>query len=510
MNVWITFFNDAAVPLVTLAVVLITSTIFLRKCLRKGKKMEEFSKKPQKAIQAEEVDGPIRSTDKSHIMISYNWQASHRLAKKVYDRLQEKDYNVWFDQGNLKGALYEKMQEAVDNAFVILMFVSKNYENSANCRREAFYAADIKKPIIPIHEDYEPQGKPKGVRLITAGEIYYKFNNDNFDENFEELCKGINEKMSKKEISPKEKAMRDWRILMLGGQPNARNVVEIFNLNETETATYKSIPENQGMKAACSILLNRCVYFIGGCEINKFVMKSSKGVRVLNLKEKKPDWANAESMNEERCFMGAAVLRGKIYVVGGSNGKKVLSSGESFDPDDEKWTNMPDMKQPRREHQIVACKGNLYALGGRTDSYEDPISTVERLNLFNETNKWEMFDCPGNLPRNLFAAVGVNDEIYVIGGYSTNGKLLKSVKKCKVSEETPAWKEVDSLEKERGECSACVIENKIYVFGGRDSNGKTVDSIERYNTEDEKPRWQKVGNIPQEAMRSRLHAAVVV
>ena len=65
------------------------------------------------------------------------------------------------------------------------------------------------------------------------------------------------------------------------------------------------------MKAACSILLNRCVYFIGGCEINKFVMKSSKGVRVLNLKEKKPDWANAESMNEERCFMGAAVLRGE-------------------------------------------------------------------------------------------------------------------------------------------------------------------------------------------------------
>ena len=48
-------------------------------------------------------------------------------------------------------------------------------QESANCRREASYANDLKKPIIPIimEQDYKPDGSWGWLGLIIAGKLYY-------------------------------------------------------------------------------------------------------------------------------------------------------------------------------------------------------------------------------------------------------------------------------------------------------------------------------------------------
>ena len=122
------------------------------------------------------------------------------------------------------------MAQAVKNAYLILMFVSSNYEKSENCRREGSLAADRKKRIIPIktQSDFEPddwlsmnfifelilsnrtwsslflmkfkllslQRCLEHTGLIIAGKLYYNFGEGSFDEKFKELLKEIGKRLA--------------------------------------------------------------------------------------------------------------------------------------------------------------------------------------------------------------------------------------------------------------------------------------------------------------------------
>ena len=71
----------------------------------------------------------------------------------------------------MRGDIYDKMYEAVDNAYLVLMFLSENYKLSENCQREGKLAADKRKRIIPIitQDNYKMEG-------WTGMHFYYTFN----------------------------------------------------------------------------------------------------------------------------------------------------------------------------------------------------------------------------------------------------------------------------------------------------------------------------------------------
>ena len=87
------------------------------------------------------------------LLIGYN-------LTQIYDRLVGAGYEIWMDKGQLKGNIYQKMAEGVNNAHLVLMFTSANYEKSQHCQREASLAADKGKHVIPIRvqQGYEPDG----------------------------------------------------------------------------------------------------------------------------------------------------------------------------------------------------------------------------------------------------------------------------------------------------------------------------------------------------------------
>ncbi|XP_076805766.1 uncharacterized protein LOC143449441 isoform X2 [Clavelina lepadiformis] len=162
--------------------------------------LEEFSVPFEKGLKPspcyiqvdESKTDPVPDQDKTkqHIMLSYNWTDSKAVAHRIYDRLHNSGYSVWIDKEKMKGDIYSKMAQAVKNAYLILMFVSSNYEKSENCRREGSLAADRKKRIIPIktQSDFEPDD---WLSLIIAGKLYYNFGEGSFDEKFQELLKDI-------------------------------------------------------------------------------------------------------------------------------------------------------------------------------------------------------------------------------------------------------------------------------------------------------------------------------
>ena len=92
------------------------------------------------------VDGDCR---RSHIMLSYCWHEDARpeLVKALAQQLREvHGYDVWRDEDgsqllpHMCGSTIERMAEAVELSSVVIVCVSRQYKESANCRMEAKYA----------------------------------------------------------------------------------------------------------------------------------------------------------------------------------------------------------------------------------------------------------------------------------------------------------------------------------------------------------------------------------
>ncbi|XP_076809375.1 NACHT, LRR and PYD domains-containing protein 1a allele 3-like isoform X3 [Clavelina lepadiformis] len=127
-----------------------------------------------------------------HIMISYSWNDSKDLIYKISDELSAAGYKVWIDKNEMKGNIYDKMYEAVDDAYLVLMFLSENYKLSENCKREGKLAADKRKRIIPIitQDNYKMDG---WTALLVSGKFYYDFSKESFEDNFDKLTQEIDQ-----------------------------------------------------------------------------------------------------------------------------------------------------------------------------------------------------------------------------------------------------------------------------------------------------------------------------
>ena len=114
----------------------------------------------------------IESTG-NHVMISYQWD-SQEILVEVKNRLQASGYRVWMDLEQMRGSTLEAMAEAVENASVVLVCVSRRYKESQNCRSEATYAYDLKKDIIPLmmERNYKGDG---WLGIIVTGKMWFDF-----------------------------------------------------------------------------------------------------------------------------------------------------------------------------------------------------------------------------------------------------------------------------------------------------------------------------------------------
>ncbi|XP_070535406.1 uncharacterized protein [Ptychodera flava] len=114
-----------------------------------------------------------RSTNQGgHIMISYPWRFQ-TLIVKIKKHLERNGYAVWLDVEKMGGSLTESMAEAVDNASVVLICIAEAYYESPNCRREAEYAMENGKHIIPLRlENYKPRN---WLGLVVAQRLYVDF-----------------------------------------------------------------------------------------------------------------------------------------------------------------------------------------------------------------------------------------------------------------------------------------------------------------------------------------------
>jgi len=142
-----------------------------------------------------------------HIMISYSWSVGKAFVIEVARALRQKGHDVWRDEDGSKlvqkmmGSSMEIMAKAIELAEFVIIFVSRSYRDSYNCKLEGKYAQVRERAgltrilFVMMEEDYTPQS-PDGVdgwlgMLIGDSFWYQGWDFSKLDETVGEICKAI-------------------------------------------------------------------------------------------------------------------------------------------------------------------------------------------------------------------------------------------------------------------------------------------------------------------------------
>jgi N-acetylneuraminic acid mutarotase len=190
-------------------------------------------------------------------------------------------------------------------------------------------------------------------------------------------------------------------------------------------------------------------------------------------------WAIKADMPTSRNWPAAAVVNGKIYVIGGD--RTFLSTPrrtvEEYDPALDVWTGKTDMPSARSGHAAAVVEGKIYVMGGLTTRGAAPLSVVEVYDPVGDA--WEG-KSPMPTARGTAGVGVVNGKIFVIGGslQPPNGPALSVVEMY--DPQTDTWAQRASMPTARGGVACAVINGRIYAVGGQD--GSTLfATVEEYD-----------------------------
>jgi len=169
-------------------------------------------------------------------------------------------------------------------------------------------------------------------------------------------------------------------------------------------------------------------------------------------------WGEVASMQQARCHLGAVVVEGKIYAIGGRSELGVVGTVEVYDPVSNNWTYKTPMPTPRWGFAAVCFMGKIYCIGGSVDytQFTDVVEVYDPA-----TDSWENRTSM-IVPRAGVPACHVNGQIYVMGGFRYVANVASGF-----------WQIYDPLEdiwvmKDASwpeGCACVVLNDKIYALG---------------------------------------------
>lgn len=130
------------------------------------------------------------------------------------------------------------------------------------------------------------------------------------------------------------------------------------------------------------------------------------------------DWAEARPAPTPRSSAAGAVLDGAIYVAGGRRrrgGFRNLAALERYDPSADRWEELRPLPEPSAGHAAAAVDGLLCCFGGERLGRRNP-GVIGSARVYDpETDRWRELP-PMPTPRHGLAAAAVDGRVYAVGG----------------------------------------------------------------------------------------------
>ena len=227
----------------------------------------------------------------------------------------------------------------------------------------------------------------------------------------------------------------------------------------------------------------------------------------------------AEQGPQQRSYHSAAVVNGKIYVIGGGGpDNKPVASVHVYDPATGTWAARANMPTARALFGAGAVGGTIYAIGG-TIGGRDKVAIVEAYDTVTDT--WtRKADLP--TPRNALSAAVVDGKVYAIGGWgydrpeggwesvdpTATGQDFSTVEAY--DPKTDTWATRADMPTGRSHMTVSALDGKIYAIAGSarivaGRSGEYRPLLEVYDTATN--RWARAADLP--TPRSVLSSSVI-
>ena len=196
--------------------------------------------------------------------------------------------------------------------------------------------------------------------------------------------------------------------------------------------------------------------------------------------------------NARREFSGFADKDNNIYVVGGFDGDKALSTIEVFSPQKKTWQIIGTLKTKRFQHASILLNNNeILTVGGR-DSSEKTISSAEIFNIATRKTRFIVdFPTPfnnGSIVRNS------KDEIIVFGGRTGGFKSQQFTCVVKFNSSSENWTVIDSIPNATLFPRGINLWDGAYIYCGGKNEEKGNDWLKDI-VKDVDGRFKLIGNM---------------
>ncbi|KAF3033979.1 hypothetical protein E8E12_004774 [Didymella heteroderae] len=223
-------------------------------------------------------------------------------------------------------------------------------------------------------------------------------------------------------------------------------------------------------------------------------------------------WNTAAPLPRAMNHINAAVIDGRIYVLGGladlgqvEPAWRAVGDAYVYDPSSNTWKEIPAVPpgEERGSAAVGVCGSKIVLAGGMTDlelSGNRRQNTVAVVSVFDtESARWEnVSEAAMYLPegRDHAAAAVVDSKMYVLGGREQGQENVKdTVFVLDLKNLEAGWRVRGArMLTPRGGVAAGVVGKKVYVLGGEgnaDVESGVFDEVEVYDTR--KDKWQSVG-----------------
>jgi len=174
-------------------------------------------------------------------------------------------------------------------------------------------------------------------------------------------------------------------------------------------------------------------------------------------------WSTKAPMPTARVDTAAAVVDGKMYVIGGTLGKEPFTANEQYDPATDRWRARAPMPRGIHHQGLAVVDGKIYAFGGFTlPAHGGPVDVA--LVYDPKADSWRTLPNLSS-PRASPSAVALDGKIHVIGGRGPDAVTVPTHEVFDPA--TEQWSRLAPLPKGRDHAGLIVVDGKIHAIGGR-------------------------------------------
>ena len=211
---------------------------------------------------------------------------------------------------------------------------------------------------------------------------------------------------------------------------------------------------------------------IGGFHSRGNDLLAVTSARMLLLDNNTGKWVDGPALRHPRAAGGAAVIGGKIIVVGGrvGNPEQLVTQTEVYDGN--RWRDAANIPVPGDHLAVTADSSYLYTVGGRKFSAGSNTAAVQRYDP--KANRWTA-RTPTPQPVGGAGAAIVNGRLIVVGGEKPTS-VSGTVQAYDLSAPTATWTTLPSLDPGRHGLGVTAIGNTLYAVGGATKPGHTAST----------------------------------